>query len=84
MRYSEAVKQLPEFRHLIGSSTQTGFVVTKVIIVPSVPSVQDLFLKGIALGYDPDAHILRYVDEELEIWAIDERRLTQGGLFMMC
>lgn len=70
MTYLEAVECKKRNQNLIGTSDR-GCKVGKIIIVPSNEEDRDKFLSSYLRTYDDASAIIPYVNDSVEVWAID-------------
>ena len=82
MNYNEALKVKESNSGLIGTKDEKGFTTTNIIIVPSNSQNQDRFLKSFLWNCNAEIAIQPYINEDLEVWAIDEIYLKNANLLM--
>lgn len=71
MKYSEAQEYIKDNKNLIGTTTARGLNIGKLIIVPSNENSRSKFFSSYLLTNDEKSAILQYVNESVEVWAID-------------
>lgn len=82
MNYNEALKVKENNLNLIGTKDEKGFTATSIIIVPSSSQNKDRFLKSFLWNYNAEIAIQPYINEDLEVWAIDEIYLKKANLLI--
>lgn len=82
MNYNEALKVKESNSNLIGTKDEKGFTATSIIIVPSNSQNKDKFLKSFLWNNNAETAIQPYINEDLEVWAIDEIYLRKANVLM--
>lgn len=80
MNYSEALEFKVQNAHLVGSITNRGLKIDKLIIVPSNENDRNNFFSSFLLSYNDEAAILPYANGIVEVWAIDLEHLTRNNV----
>lgn len=78
MNYQEAKELKTQQSHLLGSKDEKGFEVSEILIVPANKSHLDDFLKSYLFNDDAEIAIAPYLNEDLDVWAIDSRKLKEA------
>lgn len=80
MNYSEALKFIQDNNRLIGTTTESGFKIGKLVIVPTDEVKRNKFFSSYLLTNDENSSISPYINEPLEVWAIDLGYLTRNNV----
>lgn len=80
MNYSEAIKFIQNNSQLIGTTTERGLKIGKLIIVPVDKVKRDKFFSSFFLTNDEISAIFPYTNDPLEVWAIDMEYLTRNNV----
>lgn len=80
MTYSEAVKYKIDNVGLIGTSTERGLKIGKIIIVPSNESEREKFFSSFLLSNDDESAIIPFMKGSVEVWAIDIEYLNRNNV----
>lgn len=80
MRFEQAKKLQQEKQSLIGTIDEKGFRIDGFIIVPSNNDSQVSFFQAYMFSNNAEASILPFVNEEVELWAIDTKHLKEAGV----
>ena len=80
MNYSEALEFKEQNANLIGTTTDRGLKIGKLIIVPANENERNKFFSSFLLHYNEDAAILPYTKEPVEVWAIDLEYLNRNNV----
>lgn len=67
---------------IIGLKDEKGFTATSIIIVPSNPHHNEQFLKLFIESKDAELSLIPYLNEDLEVWAIDEIYLKRDNILI--
>lgn len=79
MTYAEALQWKEKHENLVGSTDGKDFVVTELVIVPSDPKNQEIFLRNYLLSKNKEKTILPYLPGDVQVWAVDWRLLDKQG-----
>lgn len=80
MNYSEAIQFIQNNSQLIGTTTERGLKIGKLIIVPVDEINRNQFFSSYFQTNDENSSILPYMNEPLEVWAIDLEYLTRNNV----
>lgn len=80
MNYSEAIQFIQNNSQLIGTTTERGLKIGKLIIVPVDEVKRNKFFSSYFQTNDENSSILPYMNEPLEVWAIDLEYLTRNNV----
>lgn len=80
MDYSEALEFKEQNANLIGTTTERGLKIGKLIIVPANENNRNKFFSSFLLHYNEDTAILPYINEPVEVWAIDLEYLNRNNV----
>ena len=80
MDYSEALEFKKQNTNLIGTTTDRGLKIGKLIIVPANENNRNKFFSSYLLHYNEDTAILPYTNEPVEVWAIDLEYLNRNNV----
>ena len=80
MNYSEAIKFIQNNSQLIGTTTERGLKIGKLIVVPVDEVKRNKFFSSYFLTNDENLAISPYTKEPLEVWAIDLEYLTRNNV----
>jgi len=83
MTYQAALEWIEGNKHLIGTVTEKGMYIGDLVAVPvSSTSDHEAFLKNYVLNRNADFSIMPFIGDDMEVWAIDTKRLTPNGVFL--
>lgn len=80
MNYSEALDFKKQNANLIGTTTNRGLKIGKLIIVPENENDRNKFFSTYLRSNDEDIAILPYVNCSVEVWAIDLEYLNRNNV----
>lgn len=80
MNYSEALDFKKQNAHLIGTTTDRGIKIGKLIIVPENEHDRNKFFYSFLRSNDEDVAILPYVNSPVEVWAVDIEYLNRNNV----
>lgn len=80
MNYSEALDFKKQNANLIGTTTNRGLKIGKLIIVPENENDRNKFFSTYLRSNDEDIAILPYVNSSVEVWAIDLEYLNRNNV----
>lgn len=80
MTYSEAIEYKKNHVGLIGTSTERGLKIGKIIIVPSNENEREKFFSSFLLSNDDESAIIPFKKGSVEVWAIDLDYLNRNNV----
>lgn len=80
MTYQEANQLKINNLHLLKTVDAKGFTIDEIIIVPTNESSRHEFFKDYLFSNDPDIALSRFINDDLEVWAIDTRHLRESNV----
>lgn len=80
MTYSEAIEYKNNNAGLIGTSTERGLKIGKIIIVPSNEYERERFFSSFLLSNDDESAIVPFIKGPVEVWAIDLEYLNRNNV----
>lgn len=80
MTYKEALELKKVKECLIGSIAENGFNIDKILIVPTKDASRNAFLNSYLVNGNEEISISPYVNESLEVWAIDAKHLKEANI----
>lgn len=82
MTYKEALEWIEANKQLIGTKTEKDMLIGDLVAVPVNEAHRDAFMQSYVLNRNKITSLIPYVNEDLEIWAIDTYHMeTSGVLF---
>lgn len=80
MTYLEALNFIKENADIVGTTTDRGLKIGKLIVVPSDGDNREKFFSSYFQTNDENSSILPYMNEPLEVWAIDLEYLKRNNV----
>lgn len=80
MNYSEALEFKKQNANLVGTTTERGLKIGKLIIVPANEKDRNKFFSSYLLSYNEETAIYPYVNGPVEVWAIDLEYLNRNNV----
>lgn len=80
MNYSEALNYIQNNKQLIGTTTDRGLKIGKLIVVPADEVKRKKFFTSYLLTNDENSAIFPYVEDSVEVWAIDLEYLYRNNV----
>lgn len=80
MNYSEALDFKKQNANLIGTTTNKGLKIGKLIIVPENEDDRNKFFSTFLFSDDENVAILPYANCPVEVWAIDMEYLNRNNV----
>ena len=80
MDYNNAVKYKEEHINLVGTTTDKGLKIGKIIIVPSDEGNREKFFSSYLITNDENSAIRPFVSMPVEVWAIDLDYLNRNNV----
>ena len=78
MNYQEALDLKEKRMYLLGTIDAKGFSIDELIIVPKNQVFQQEFWRKYLASSDANVAILSYINEDLDVWAIDKHHLQEA------
>lgn len=79
MNYSEAIEVIKRNAHLIGKTSEKGFVINTLIMVPKGHDDIGKYLHSYMTLKDYTLANEPYKNEDLAVWAIDTKHLYESA-----
>ena len=79
MTYQEAKELKEKNLHLLNTTTDRGFYITEILILPSDEQKRNNFFLQYLLS-NADVALEQYIDEDLVVWAIDVEHLKKANV----
>ena len=80
MDYSEAIKFLNDNETLIGTKTDKGLKIGKLLVVPANEGDRRKFCSNYFFNGDENEAIRPFIGSPLEVWAIDTEFLNKNNV----
>lgn len=80
MNYSDAIKFREDNESLIGTTTDKGLKIGKLMIVPSDEESRRKFFSSYFYIGNEDEAIIPFVNSPVEVWAIDTEFLNKNNV----
>lgn len=80
MNYSEALEYIKANISLLGTTTDRGLKIGKMIIVPADENNRSKFFSSYLISNDEETAILPYSHGLVEVWAIDLEYLNRNNV----
>lgn len=81
MKYIDATIARRSYLNLIGTRDENRLVIDDIVIAPADVNEQLHFIKKLLCGYNNEAAIRPYLNEDVQLWAIDKYHLKKDGIF---
>ena len=80
MTYEEALILKRQKSNLIGTVDEKGFTIGEILIVPTNEKSRNDFFMSYLLSRNADISIESFIDEPMELWAIDTKHLEEANV----
>jgi hypothetical protein len=80
MDYNNAIKYIEDHWNLVGTTTEKGLKIGKLIIVPSNEKSRERFFSSYLISNDENSAILPFISMPVEVWAIDVDYLYRNNV----
>lgn len=80
MTYLEALNFIKENADIVGTTTDRGLKIGKLIVVPSDGDNREKFFSTYFFSDDAESAILPYKNYPVEVWAIDLEYLSRNNV----